>query len=64
MPLKVDPRDRKLLLGAVVLFVLLLVGAVLFGGSGAKVDIPSSYSTASGGAKAAFLLLSKIGYNI
>ena len=30
MPLKVDPRDRKLLLGAVVLFVLLLVGAVLF----------------------------------
>ena len=64
MPLKIDPRDRGLLLGAVVVFVLLLVGALLFGGSGSKVDIPSSYSTASGGAKAAFLLLSQIGYNI
>jgi uncharacterized protein DUF4350 len=64
MPLKIDPRDRGLLLGAVILFVLLIVGAVVFGGANAKVDIPSSYSTASGGAKATFLLLSKIGYNI
>ncbi len=26
MPLKIDPRDRKLLLGAAVIFVLLIAG--------------------------------------
>jgi hypothetical protein len=65
MPLKVDPRDRKLLLGAAIVFVLLLAGAVTFGGeAGEKAEIPSSYSTASGGAKAAYLLLSQSGYNV
>lgn len=65
MPLKVDPKDRKLLLWASVLFVLLIAGAVLFGGdAGAKSEIPSSYSTASGGAKAAYLLLSQAGYKV
>lgn len=64
MPLKVDPKDRKLLLGAAGVFVLLIAGAVVFGGdAGAKSEIPSSYSTASGGAKAAYLLLSQAGYN-
>ncbi|MGA2346755.1 MAG: DUF4350 domain-containing protein [Candidatus Sulfotelmatobacter sp.] len=65
MPLKVDPKDRKLFLWAAVVFVLLIAGAVLFGGdAGAKSEIPSSYSTASGGAKAAYLLLSQAGYNV
>jgi hypothetical protein len=65
MPLKVDPRDRKLLLGASAIFVLLIVGAVLFGKQpGEKSEIPSSYSTASGGAKAAYLLLAQAGYKI
>jgi len=65
MPLKVDPRDRKLLLGAAIIFVLLLAGAVIFGGgTGNKAEIPSSYSTASGGAKAAYLLLSQAGYKM
>jgi len=64
MPLKVDPKDRKLLLVAAGVFVLLIAGAVLFGGdAGAKSEIPSSYSSASGGAKAAYLLLSQAGYN-
>lgn len=63
MPLNVDPRDRKLLLGAGIVFALLIVGAAVFGGdSGQKVDIPSSYSTAPGGAKAAYLLLAQEGY--
>lgn len=63
MPLKVDPKDRKLLLGAAGVFVLLIAGAFVFGGdAGAKSEIPSSYSTASGGAKAAYLLLSQAGY--
>lgn len=65
MPLKVDPRDRKLLLGAVVVFILLIAGAVIFGGqAGQKQEAPSSYSTASGGAKAAYLLLSQSGYQV
>jgi hypothetical protein len=58
MPLKMDARDRKLMIGAGCVFVLLIAGAVIFGGEGAnKGEIPSSYSTASGGAKAAYLLL-------
>ena len=65
MSLRVDPRDRKLLMGAAVIFVLLLAGAVIFGGgAGDKIEIPSSYSTASGGAKAAYLVLSQAGYQI
>jgi len=63
MPLKVDPKDRKLLLVAACTFVLLIAGAVVFGGEGGtKADLPSSYSTSSGGAKAAYLLLLQAGY--
>ena len=63
MPLKVDPQDRKLLLAAACVFVLLIAGAAVFGGGGGtKAEYPSSYSTASGGAKAAYLLLSRTGY--
>jgi hypothetical protein len=65
MPLKVDPNDRKLFLWAAVIFGVLIAGAVLFGGdAGAKSAIPSSYSTASGGAKAAYLLLSQAGHKM
>src|SRR5215470_13152727 len=65
MPLKIDARDRKLLLGAGIVFVLLIAGAAFFGGeSGEKVEVPSSYSTASGGAKAAYLLLTESGYKV
>ena len=65
MPLRIDPRDRLLLMGAAGVFVLLIVAAAVFGGgSGETADIPSTYSTASGGAKAAYLLLSQAGYKI
>lgn len=65
MPLKIDPRDRKLLYGAAAVFVLLIAATVLFGGeAGEKAEIPSSYSTASGGAKAAYLLLTHEGYKV
>ena len=64
MPLKLDSRDRKLFIAAGVVFVLLIVVAVIFGGdAGQDVEIPSTYSTASTGAKAAYLLLLQGGYN-
>jgi hypothetical protein len=65
MSLNIAPRDRKLLLGAFIVFILLLVGVVVLGGErGEKVEIPSSYSTASGGAKAGYLLLARSGYDV
>jgi hypothetical protein len=63
MPLIIDPKDRKLLLAAACVFVLLIAAMSLSGGAaGLKAEIPSSYSTASGGAKAAYLLLANAGY--
>lgn len=65
MPLKIDPKDRKLLIAAGAIFVLLNVLAVLFGNeAGTKAEIPTTYSTGSGGAKAAYMLLSESGYKI
>lgn len=63
MPLRIDPRDRKLLWGAGVVFGLLVAAAAIFGrGANQRSDIPSSYSTGGGGAKAAYLLLAREGY--
>jgi hypothetical protein len=65
MSLKLNRKDRYLLLGAGFVFVLLLVAALLFGSSGrGQAEYPSSYSTASSGAKAAYLLLTETGYNV
>ncbi|HLZ43225.1 MAG TPA: DUF4350 domain-containing protein [Candidatus Sulfotelmatobacter sp.] len=65
MPLTIDPRDRKLLIGAALIFVVLIVATVIFGGPGGqKLQVPSTYSSASGGAKAAYLLLSGSGYKV
>jgi hypothetical protein len=65
MPLKIDPRDRKLLLGAFCVFAILIAATILFGGeAGQRQQSPSSYSTASGGAKAAYLLLLRSGYKV
>ena len=65
MPLKLNPKDRKLMLGAGLVFVLLIAAALLLGsGEQSQAEFPSSYSTASGGAKAAYLLLSESGYKL
>jgi hypothetical protein len=65
MPVRVDPKDRKLLIGAGCVFVLLVAGAAVFGGDeNTGGTVPSSYSTSSGGAKAAYLVLSQAGYNV
>jgi hypothetical protein len=63
MPL--NRKDRKLLLAAGFVFALLIVSALVFGSSeSGQAEYPSSYSTASGGAKAAYLLLSDTGYKV
>ena len=63
MPLKLNRNDRKLLAVAGVVFILLITGALLFSsGQDSKTEIPTTYSTASSGAKAAYLLLRESGY--
>ncbi len=64
MPLKMDQKDRRLMLGGGVLFVALIVAAAFFSGNGTKEEIPSTYSTASGGAKAAYMLLADAGFQV
>ncbi len=54
MSLKLSRQDRKLFLGAGFIFVLLVVSALVFSsGEQGQAEYPSSYSSASGGAKAA-----------
>jgi Domain of unknown function (DUF4350) len=63
MPAGLSPGDRRLFLAAGVILALMVgVSAVLTEGSGNVVELPSSYSVASGGAKAAFRLLTESGY--
>ena len=65
MPLNLNQKDRKLFLGAGFIFVLLVVAALAFSSADrGQAEYPSSYSSASGGAKAAHLLLSDTGYNV
>jgi hypothetical protein len=65
MPLNLNQKDRKLFLGAGFIFVLLVVAALAFSSADrGQAEYPSSYSSASGGAKAAYLLLSDTGYNV
>lgn len=64
MPLKLNPKDRKLLLGGAIVFVLMVTATLLFGGKTQNIEVPTTYSTGSGGAKAAYLLLQQSGYNV
>lgn len=63
MQLALDSGDRKLLIGAAAIVLVLALTAALVGTEGPSPSIyPSSYSAASDGAKAAFLTLQKLGY--
>ena len=65
MPLKLSSQDRKLFVGLAVVFGLLVIGGILFAGRvGTKAEIPTTYSTGSEGAKAAYLLLQESGYKV
>ncbi len=63
MPVALNPADRRLLYTAGGALVLILgVAFFLASGVGDRGDVTTSYSTASAGAKAAFLLLQTLGY--
>ena len=66
MPASLDNRDRKLLIACGALSMLMTGVALVFSPSskGPSVGYPSSYSTASDGAKAACLLLRDVGYKV
>ena len=66
MPYTLDSGDRKLLIVAGVLLVVLVISAALLspGRSEGMSVYPSSYSTNWDGAKGAYLLLQELGYQV
>src|ERR1700740_1509723 len=66
MPNTLDAGDRKLLIGAGALLVMLVIGAALLSPrrSEGVSAYPSSYSTNWDGAKGAYLLLQGLGYRV
>lgn len=65
MRVPIDRSDGAILIIAASLLVLLTAAAMLMGPrSGPSAGFPSTYSTASDGAKAGYLLLSALGYKV
>jgi Domain of unknown function (DUF4350) len=65
MSLKLSRGDRKIVLIAGGVFLLIVTVSFIFAkGSGPNDEVPSTYSTGSGGAKAAYLLLKASGYGV
>jgi len=66
VPAFLDPGDRRILIGAAIIMVVLLALTYAFAPVQRQQSLgyPSSYSADWGGAKAAFLLLQKSGYRL
>jgi Domain of unknown function (DUF4350) len=67
MPHALDSGDRKLLIGAGILFAVFLVVGTFFTAKdegGQRASFPSSYSARWDGAKGAYLLLKDLGYDV
>ena len=65
MPARLTSADRRLLwIAAATSLLLVAVTALLSPTSASQDERPTTYSTASGGAKAAFLLLRQSGYQV
>jgi hypothetical protein len=65
MPSTLDPGDRKLLIIAGMILLVLIVATVVFAPSPDEAEgqgIPTTYSTTNSGAQAAYLLLRELGY--
>lgn len=66
MSAKLDRTDRTILIGAAFLVLILAIATALLTPSrrAGRTGYPSSYSTTWDGAKAAFLVLQDLGYNV
>lgn len=66
MPSGLDRTDRSLLIGASVLVVILAVATSVLtpSRSGGRTGYPSTYASSWDGAKAAYLLLAELGYDV
>ena len=64
MPTRISSGDRKLLFAATSAFVLIAVAGVLLAPSDVDTRAATTYSPASAGAKAAYLLLEETGYHV
>lgn len=66
MTVRLDSADKKIVLISIFLLMVLTVLAVLFapGNDASTRGFPSSYSTGRDGAKAAYMLLERMGYSV
>src|SRR5882762_2623152 len=66
MPASIDPGDRRLLLIGGAILLLLTAGLAFVGIDPQEqgMSIPSTYSSGSGGARAAYLLLQDLHYKV
>ncbi len=64
MPLKIERADRRLLMWAALIFIPLILALALLSSSENDSGVPSTYSSQPSGAKAAYLLLKDLGYNV
>lgn len=64
MPEKLSSGDRKVLIIAGTAFLLLVIIGFLLAPTNTQASNATTYSTASGGAKAAYLLLQTMGYHV
>ncbi|HEY3382344.1 MAG TPA: DUF4350 domain-containing protein [Vicinamibacterales bacterium] len=65
MSTALNRSDRRTLLMVGLVFLALVMGAIfLTPGQGVKSEVPTTYSTASAGARAAYLLLQDMGYRV
>jgi hypothetical protein len=63
--MRLDAADRKILLVAFsILVITAIISALVSPGENESSPYPSPYSTSSGGAKAAYTLLSQLGYSV
>lgn len=66
MPIPLDPRDRRVMIVAGILLLLIIIAftAVAEPSADSPFALPTTYSSGSAGARAAFLLLHDLGYSV
>ena len=64
MPLNIARSDKRLLIWAGVIIAILIVALSLLSDEEEESSVPSTYSSQSAGARAAFLLLKETGYHV